>query len=76
MNYPVTKKLIGKFKLETLKNIWIDEFFCLRSKAHSFNCKLIMKVKNKLKGILKCQSKHIKFEGKKLYGWRRLSKSM
>ena len=26
------KKVIGKFKIETLKNIWIDEFICLRSK--------------------------------------------
>ena len=25
------KKVIGKFKLETHKNIWIDEFVCLRS---------------------------------------------
>ena len=25
------KKVIGKFKLETPKNIWIDEFVCLRS---------------------------------------------
>ena len=33
------KKVIGKFKIETPKNIWIDEFVCLRSKAYSFNCK-------------------------------------
>ena len=26
------KKVIGKFKIETPKNIWIDEFVCLRSK--------------------------------------------
>ena len=26
------KKFIGKFKIETPKNIWIDEFVCLRSK--------------------------------------------
>ena len=32
MNYSVTKKVIGKFKIETLANIWIDEFVCLRSK--------------------------------------------
>ena len=25
------KKVNGKFKLETPKNIWIDEFVCLRS---------------------------------------------
>ena len=32
------KKIVGKFKLETPKNIWIDEFVCLRSKAYSFKC--------------------------------------
>ena len=30
------KKVIGKFKIETPKNIWIDEFVCLRSKMFSF----------------------------------------
>ena len=33
------KKVIGKFKIETPKNVWIDEFVCLRSKAYSFKCK-------------------------------------
>ena len=32
------KKIIDKFKIETPKNIWIDEFVCLRSKAYSFKC--------------------------------------
>ena len=27
------KKVIGKFKTETPKNVWIDEVVCLRSKA-------------------------------------------
>ena len=26
------KPVIGKFKIETPKNIWTDEFICLRSK--------------------------------------------
>ena len=56
------KKVIGKFKIETPKNIWIDEFVCLRSKACSFNCKDNKEDKNKMKGISKSQSKHIKFE--------------
>ena len=30
------EKVAGKFKIETLENIWIDEFVCLRSKAYSF----------------------------------------
>ena len=56
------KKVIGKFKLETPKNIWIDEFVCLRSKAYSFKCNDNTESKNKIKGISKSQSKHIKFE--------------
>ena len=56
------KKVIGKFKIETPKNIWIDEFVCLISKAYSFKCKDNIESKNKIKGISKCQSKHIKFE--------------
>ena len=56
------KKVIGKFKIETPKNIWIDEFVCLRSKAYSIKCKNEDENKNKIKGISKSQSKHIKFE--------------
>ena len=56
------EKVIGKFKIETPKNIWIDEFVCLRSKAYSFKCKDKDENKNKIKGISKSQSKHIKFE--------------
>ena len=56
------KKVIGKFKIETPKNIWIDEFVCLRSKAYSFKCKDNKENKNKIKGVSKSQSKHIKFE--------------
>ena len=54
------KKLLGFFKIETPKNIWIDEFVCLRSKMYAFKCG--NKSKNKLKGVSKSQSKHIKFE--------------
>ena len=53
---------MGFFKIETPKNIWIDEFVCLRSKAYSFKCKNEDEKKNKIKGISKSQSKHIKFE--------------
>ena len=56
------KKVIGKFKLETPLNICIDEFVCLRSRAYSFKCKNNDENKNKIKGISKSQSKHIKFE--------------
>ena len=56
------KKVFGKFKIETPKNIWIDEFVCLRSKAYSFKCNDNTESKNKIKGISKSQSKHIKFE--------------
>ena len=58
MNYSVKKiKVIGKFKIETPKNIWIDEFVCLRSKMYAFKCG--DDSKNKLKGISKSQSKNI-----------------
>ena len=56
------KKMISKFKIETPKKIWIDEFLCLRSKAYSFKCKNNDENKNKMIGISKYQSKHIKFE--------------
>ena len=55
------KKIIGKFKIETPKNIWIDEFVCLRSKMYAFKCG-DDRNKNKLKGISKSQSKYIKSE--------------
>ena len=54
------KKVIGKFKIETPKNIWIDEFVCLRSKMYAFRCG--DDSKNKLKCVSKSQSKRIKFE--------------
>ena len=54
------KKVIGKFKIETPKNFWIDEFVCLRSKMYAFKCG--DDSKNRLKGISKAQSKNIKFE--------------
>ena len=33
------KKVIGKFNLETTKNIWIDELVCIILEASSFRCK-------------------------------------
>ena len=54
------EKVIGKFKIETPKNIWIDEFVCLRSKMYAFKCG--NDTKNKLKGVSESQSKNIKFE--------------
>ena len=56
------KKVIGEFKIETPKNIWIDEFVCSRSKAYSFKCKDNTESKNKIEGLSKSQSKLIKFE--------------
>ena len=58
------KKIIGRFKTETPKNIWIDEFVRLRSKAYSFKSKIEDESKLKVKGISKSQSKHIKVEEK------------
>ena len=56
------KKVIGKFKIETPKNVFLDEFVCLKSKAYSFKCKDNIESKNKIKGISNSQSKHINFE--------------
>ena len=56
------KKLNGKFENETPRNVFIDEFVCLRSKAYAFKCNDNNENKNKLRGISKSQSKHIKFE--------------
>ena len=33
-----TRKVIGKFTLQTPKRIWIDEFVCTRIKMYVFNC--------------------------------------
>ena len=52
------KKVIGKYEMETPKNIRIDEFFCLRNKMSSFKCG--DDIKNKLKGTSKSQSKRFK----------------
>ena len=54
------KEVIAKFKFETPKNIWIDEFICLRNKMYSFECG--DDSRKILKGIFIYQSKHIKFE--------------
>ena len=54
------KKVNGKFWKETPKNIWVDEFVCLRSKMCSF--KGGDDSENKLKGIFKSQSKLIEFQ--------------
>ena len=54
------KKVIGKFKFQTPKKIWIDEFVCLRSKMYAFKCG--GDSNNKLKGKSKSQSKNVKFE--------------
>ena len=66
MNYLVikTKKMKRKIKIETPKLIWIDEFVSLRSKMCSFECG--DDNKNKLQGVSKSQSKHIKFEDYKI----------
>ena len=45
------KKVIGNLKIETPKNIFIDEIVCLRSKRYSFKCKDNIESKNKIKGI-------------------------
>ena len=57
------KKVNRKFKTQTPKNFWIDEFMCLRSKMSSFKCG--DDIKKLLKRFLKSQLTHNKFEGYK-----------
>ena len=54
------KKVVGKFKIETPENIWIDEFVALRSKCYAYKCG--DDSKNILKGISKSYSRNIKFD--------------
>ena len=54
------KKVIGEFKIETPKNVRMDDFIALRSKMYAFRCG--DDSKNNLRGISKSQSKNIKFE--------------
>ena len=58
----INKKVLGKFKIETPKNNFIDEFIALRSKTYSFQCNNNNEDKTKLKGICKAQTKNIEFE--------------
>ena len=41
------KKVLVKFKIETPKNVFIDEFIALRSKMYAFKCKDKDKEENK-----------------------------
>ena len=52
--------MLGKFKIETPKNIWIDEFVCVGSKIYAFICG--NESKNKLKGVPRSYFKKINFE--------------
>ena len=54
------KKVFGKYKIETPKIIWIDEFVCLRSKINAF--KNGDDSKNKLKGLSKSYSNNTKVD--------------
>ena len=39
------EKVIVNFITETPKNIWLNEFFCLRCKMYAFKCVMIEKLK-------------------------------
>ena len=52
--------ILRKFKIDTPKNIFLDEFIWLRSKAFLFVCGSDDEIK--LKGTSKSQSKNNKFE--------------
>ena len=54
------KKFIGVYKIETPKNIWIDQFVCLGGKMYVFKYGIDGKIN--MKAICKSQSKNTKFE--------------
>ena len=54
------EKVNGKFKIETHKNVCIDDFVCLKSKAYSF--KYGDDSKKKLETYFKSRTKHNKIE--------------
>ena len=54
------KEVVGIFKIEATKKIWVDEFIALKSKAHSFECG--NENTKKLKGIPEIYLKNFKFE--------------
>ena len=62
MNYSVTKtkQWLVNLKWKLLKNLWIDEFIALKSKAYSFKCG--DENTNKVKGISIFFPKNFKFE--------------
>ena len=55
-----SKQVVGKFKIETPENVFIDEFICLGSQASSLKCGI--DDANKLKSISESQSKTNKIE--------------
>ena len=55
-----TEKVVGKLRIETPKDIWIDEFIALRGKTYSFKCN--DKNTTKSKSSSKSQSKSIILE--------------
>ena len=54
------KKVVGKLKIGTRENVWIDEFICLRSKAYSLKCG--NKNKNRLKVVSNSYPKYFEFD--------------
>ena len=56
VHFQPIEKVIGKFRIKTLKNILIGEFIWVRSEAYSFECNDINT--NKLEGISKSQVKN------------------
>ena len=56
------KKVIGKFEIESLRNIWLDEFICVRNKMYAFKCG--DDSKSELKGFSKKQPRNFNFEEK------------
>ena len=66
MNHLVKKNenINGKFKIETSKNVWINELVSLRRKMYAFECG--DEIKNTREGISISYSKNINFEEYKI----------
>ena len=62
-----------KLKWNFLKKFWINKFVCLRSKMYAI--KSVYDKKIKLKGIFESCSKKLNLMNKRIFRWKRLSKS-
>ena len=69
------KKVVGKFKMETPRNLWLDEIICLRIKMYVFKC--ADKIEIKLNYLVNLIQKILNLRNfKKMFTWGKTSKIM